>query len=206
MFCIICKKYKYPIFLLCKELYCINHSKLLFNEQVSTIQKIYRGYKVRRILNKIFFKLPRDLQLYILCFNSTKTIKTKENENLQIKNNIKEATIKISDFHNLSVSKITLTEINDILTTLIKYKTYIDTSWFNYYKYYFNNIYSILLLLSEVYDLPYTFAYLVSIINNNIYESLDLTSNLSNNNFKVKAKEILHNITLFLTNSKCSIK
>ena len=60
----------------------------------------------------------------------------------------------------------------------------------------------ILLLLSEVYDLPYTLAYLVAIINNNIYESLDLTSNLSNNDFKAKAKDILNNITLFLDDSK----
>jgi hypothetical protein len=161
---------------------------------------------VRKILKRIYFKLPRDLQLHVLSFNCGKTIKTGKTDYLQIKDIIKEATVKINDIHNLSATKITLTEINHILTTLIKYKTYIDNKWFNYYKYYFNNIYSILLLLSEVYDLPYTFAYLVSIINNNIYESLDLTYNLSNNNFKVKAKEILHNITLFLTNSKRSIK
>jgi len=206
MFCVICKKYKFPIFLLCKKFYCINHSKLLFNEEILTIQKIYRGYKLRKVLKSIYFKLPRDLQLHILSFNSIKINKTREKDHLKPENIIKEATIKINDFHNLSTNKITLTEINHILTTLIKYKTHIDTKWFNYYKYYFNNIYSVLLLLSEVHDLPYTFAYLVSIINNDIYESLDLTANLSNNNFKVKAKEILHNITLFLTNSKRSIK
>ena len=206
MFCVICKKYKFPIFLLCKNFYCINHSRIQFNNNIVIIQKIYRGYKVRKILKRIYFKLPRDLQLHVLSFNCGKTIKTGKTDYLQIKDIIKEATVKINDIHNLSATKITLTEINHILTTLIKYKTYIDNKWFNYYKYYFNNIYSILLLLSEVYDLPYTFAYLVSIINNDIYESLDLTANLSNNNFKVKAKEILHNITLFLTNSKRSIK
>lgn len=198
MFCIICKKYKYPVFLLCKNLYCINHAKLFYNISILTVQKIYRGYKVRRILNKIFLKLPRDLQLYILGHNSIKTTRTKENTYLQIKNNIKEATVKINDFHNLSANKITLTEINKILLLLIKYKTYIESNWFNYYKYYFNNIYSVLLILSEVQDLPYTFAHLVSIINNDIYESLDFTYNLLHNDFKERTKEILYNITLFL--------
>ena len=47
-------------------------------------------------------------------------------------------------------------------------------------------------------DLPYNFAYLVSHINNDIYESLDLINNISNNDFKNKAQVILHNITLFL--------
>lgn len=206
MFCIICKKYKYPTFLLCKNLYCINHARLQYNNIIVIIQKIYRAYKVRKILKSIFFKLPRDLQVHILSFNSIKTIKTGENDYLKIKNIIKEATVKITDFHNLSATKITLTEINDILITLIKYKTYIDNKWFNYYKYYFNNVYNILLLLSEVYDLPYTLAYLVSIINNNIYESLDLTSNLSNNDFKTKAKDILNNISLFLDISKRPIQ
>jgi hypothetical protein len=142
--------------------------------------------------------LPRDLQAHILSFNAIKTNKTKENDYLKIVSIISEATHKISDFHNLSTHKITLEEINEILVCLIKYKTYITNKWFNYYKYYFNNIYSIILLLCEVQDLPFTFAHLVSIINNDIYESLDLITNLSNNDFKKKAKELMYNITLFL--------
>ena len=39
MFCIICKKYKYPVFLACHNLYCLNHSKLLYNNYVIKIQK-----------------------------------------------------------------------------------------------------------------------------------------------------------------------
>jgi hypothetical protein len=108
------------------------------------------------------------------------------------------STHKINDFHNLSNNKITLQEINEMLVILIKYKNYISYKWFNYYKYYFNNIYSIILVLCEVQDLPYTFAHLLSIINNDIYESLDLLVNLSNNDFKKRAKEIMYNITLFL--------
>jgi hypothetical protein len=171
---------------------------MLYSPQIVIIQKIYRGYKVRRILKNIYFKLPKDLQLHILNIDSIKTNKISNNNYSIIKNTIKGATFKINDFHNLATTKITLDEINKILLVLIKYKTYIDIKWFNYYKYYYNNIYSIILVLSEVHDLPYTFAYLVSIINNDIYESFDLRPNLLQNDFKIKAKEILLNITLFL--------
>ena len=43
-------------------------------------------------------------------------------------------------------------------------------------------------------------------INNDIYESLDLDTNFLNNDFKSQVKVILNNITLFLNDSKCSIK
>jgi hypothetical protein len=151
---------------------------------------------VRRILKSIYFKLPRDLQLYILSCKTTNKTETKDY--LKIKNIIKEATHKINDINNLSVNKITLNEINEILTILIKYNKFIDIKWFNYYKYYFNNMYSVLLLLMDIHDLSNTFTYLVSIVNNDIYDSLNLQPNLLNNNFKTKAKEILNNITLFL--------
>jgi hypothetical protein len=198
MFCVICKKYKYPIFLLCKNFYCGNHAKIHYGSQIVIIQKIYRGHKVRRILNNIYFKLPRDLQAHILSFNTIKTNMSNKKDYLIIANIIASATHKINDFHNLSNNKITLQEINEMLVILIKYKNYISYKWFNYYKYYFNNIYSIILVLCEVQDLPYTFAHLLSIINNDIYESLDLLVNLSNNDFKKRAKEIMYNITLFL--------
>lgn len=198
MFCIICKKYKYPVFLLCKNLYCINHSKLLYNNYVLTIQKIYRGHKVRRILKRIYFKLPRDLQVHILSFNCIKTNIHKKDTYLKIKNTIALATHKINDFHNISSTKITLDEINEIVICLTKYKIYIDKHWLYYYKYYFNNIYSILLILFEMRDEPYTFTYLISIINNDIYDSLELIPSLTNNDFKDNVKELLNNITLFL--------
>jgi hypothetical protein len=198
MFCVICKKYKYPIFLLCKNFYCGNHAKIHYSPQIVIIQKIYRGHKVRRILKNIYFKLPRDLQAHVLSFNTIKTNMSNKKDYLIIANIIVLATHKINDFHNLSTNKITLQEINEMLVILIKYKNFITNKWFNYYKYYFNNIYSIILLLCEVQDLPYTFAHLLSIINNDIYESLDFLVNLSNNDFKKRAKEIMYNITLFL--------
>ena len=198
MFCIICKKYKYPVFLVCHNLYCLNHSKLLYNNYVLTIQKIYRGHKVRRILKRIYFKLPRDLQVHILSFNCIETNIHRKDTYLKIKNKIALATHKINDFHNISSTKITLDELNEIVICLTKYKIYIDKHWLYYYKYYFNNIYSILLILFELRDVPYTFTYLISIINNDIYDSLDLNINITNNNFITTAKELLNNTTLFL--------
>ena len=42
--------------------YCLNHSLLLLNKYVITIQKIYRGYKARKYIVNIFNKLPNELQ------------------------------------------------------------------------------------------------------------------------------------------------
>ena len=68
MYCSACKKYKYPLFRLSNKLLCTNHSSILYNSYIVTIQKIYRGYKKRKCLNNIFKRLPRDLQIHILEF------------------------------------------------------------------------------------------------------------------------------------------
>ena len=86
MFCVNCKKYKFPTFLLCKNLYCVNHARLHYNNIIVIIQKIYRGYKVRKILKNIYFKLPRDLQVHILSFHSIKINKAREKDYLKPKN------------------------------------------------------------------------------------------------------------------------
>lgn len=59
----------------CKNIYdfnigiknlCKNHCILLYTKYALIIQKIYKGYKCRRYLNNIFFKLPNDVQDIIL--------------------------------------------------------------------------------------------------------------------------------------------
>ena len=54
MECVLCKKYKQPLFCLSKNLLCINHSKLLFNAEIKTIQKIYE-----EIYEKIYEELAK---------------------------------------------------------------------------------------------------------------------------------------------------
>ena len=95
MKCVLCKKYKQPLFFLSKRLLCINHSKLLFNNKINIIQKIYRGYKVRKYLKNIFNKLPRDLQIHILGFNNKSS---KKDEINRINNYLHKITYKINDF------------------------------------------------------------------------------------------------------------
>lgn len=70
-----CKNKKFENFC-----YCAYHSKKIFNKYVIKIQKIYKGYYIRKKL-KIYYNLPRDLQrkiiwhintnLYVKQFNSS---------------------------------------------------------------------------------------------------------------------------------------
>jgi len=60
--------------------FCMTHYKLLYTEQAILIQKMYKGYYIRKKL-QIYFNLPRDLQrkivwhmnsdLYLKNFNSS---------------------------------------------------------------------------------------------------------------------------------------
>ena len=137
MECVLCKKYKQPLFCLSKNLLCINHSKLLFNAEIKTIQKIYRGYKARKYLNAIFNRLPRDLQIHILSFNNKRT---KEDEINRINKYLHKITYKINSFSNIRSHIITIKELENILAFILKHNNSIDCKWKNYYHYYFKNI------------------------------------------------------------------
>ena len=189
MFCIVCRKIKYPVFLLYNKNYCINHAKLYYNNYIIRIQKIYRGYKLRKYINNIFFKLPRDIQIHIINFNKINHKKYTE----FIKKKIYKYNYKINNFVNINKYEIYLFELNNILNNLILYYNIIDTKWINYYKFYFNNIHYILSILTYNVVLP-------SNINLTIYESLNLYPNLINNNFNKEASIIINKILVF--NSK----
>jgi len=203
MLCIKCKKHKFPLFNCNNINYCTNHSKLLLNNFVIKIQKIYRGYRRRKYVKTIYARLPCDLRHHILNFN-VKNTKNYDDINLLIL----KKTHKIKDLSTIEDNEITLAELTNIITMLNKYYHVLNVRWLNYYKYYFNNIYSILLILCEVHDLPYSFTHIVSTINNDIYESLDFITNSSNNesnDFTKEAKEIMLKINNFLGDSKRTI-
>ena len=144
MICVKCKKYKDPLYLLSNNLLCTNHAKLLYNTKIIIIQKVYRGYKKRSYLRNIFNRLPRDLQINILQINS--------NNNSNNNNNIKinrahyvnkclyNKAYKINNFSNIRCNVVTLVELENILTFLIKHNNYINCRWKNYYTYYFKGI------------------------------------------------------------------
>ena len=50
--------------------YCMRHFVLLYNNRIIRIQKTYRGYKCRKKLKTIFYKLPTDIQKHIISFIS----------------------------------------------------------------------------------------------------------------------------------------
>ena len=78
--CNYCNKFKKcknkGLFKIGSSYFCNNHSNILFNKHILTIQKYYRGYKSRKIINNIYKKLPDDIQ---------NIIKSKINNNLHIK-------------------------------------------------------------------------------------------------------------------------
>jgi hypothetical protein len=169
MLCIKCKKHKFPIFNCNNNNYCMNHSKLLFNNFVIKIQKTYRGYRRRKYVKTIYARLPRDLQHHILNFN-VKSTNNYTNINLLIL----KKTHKIKDLTTIDDNEITLAELTNIITMLNKYYHVLDSRWLNYYKYYFNNIKAI--LVSLIYKKTF-------LLNINIYNSLNFYENLLNSNF-----------------------
>jgi len=185
MLCIICKKSKSPLFQFNQQNYCINHSKLNFNNLIIKIQKIYRGYRRRSYLKTIYNRLPRDLQLYVLNINSN-------NNNKQHEHNINayiiKKTHKIRSLITIEDNEITLQELTSMLTLLNKYYYFLSPQWLNYYKFYFTNIKNILVSL----------LYRKTImLNISIYNSLNFYTNLLNNNFTKESLLIISKINTF---------
>jgi len=183
MLCIKCKKHKVPIFNCNNINYCTNHSKLLFNNFIIKIQKIYRGYRRRKYVKIIYNRLPKDLQHYILNFNNTNTKHYDDINSIILKK-----TYKIKDLSNIEDNEITLDELTNIIIMLNKYYHFLEVKWLNYYKYYFNNIKAI--LVSLIYKKTF-------LLNINIYNSLNFYTNLLNNNFNKVSLLLITKINKF---------
>lgn len=195
MECVLCKKYKQPLFCLSKNLLCINHSKLLFNAEIKTIQKIYRGYKARKYLKNIFNRLPRDLQIHILNFNNKRT---KEDEINRINKYLHKITYKINSFSNIRSHIITIKELENILAFILKHNNSIDCKWKNYYHYYFKNICYIFLLIQNSDTIPTHIAYIPSYISISIFSSINFQPNIANDDIYLKVNKLLETIAVFL--------
>lgn len=200
MTCYICKKYKQPIFCLSNKLLCTNHAKILYNSKITIVQKIYRGYKARKYLKNIYNKLPRDLQIHILQFNSTLA---KRNKTIYINKYIHSITYKINNFSNIESHNITLKELDNILSLILKYHTYIEYKWKNYYYYYFKNICYILLFVKNSDTFPYNITYIPAYISNKIYNSINFQPDLIDNQYYIHCDKLLASIYVFFNNYPC---
>jgi hypothetical protein len=195
MLCAICKKYKEPIFCLSNRLLCANHSKILFNSEISTIQKIYRGYKVRKYLKNIFNRLPRDLQNHILGFNDKSG---KEDKINRINKYLHKITYKINNFSNIRSHIITIKELENILAFILKHNSIIDCRWKNYYYYYFKNICYIFLLIQNSDTIPTHITYIPSYISISIFNSINFQPNIANDDVYLKINKLLESVYVFL--------
>lgn len=138
--------------------YCIVHLKLLFNDYVIKIQKIYKGFYIRKKL-KIYYKLPRDLQRKIIWHI---------NSNLYLKH------------YNSSISKLIYNRYNKF------YKDYEDILN-NYYNFY-NNYNNYLIFFSNFEEQKYLYfiVELFSLINLTIKYHKILNIKKIKNQFNIK--------------------
>jgi hypothetical protein len=195
MICCICKKHKEQIFCFSNKLICINHSKLLYNSKITNIQKIYRGYKSRKYLKNIFNRLPRDLQIHILQFNTSTKKQDKAN---YINKYLYNIAYKINNFSNIRSHIITLKELDTILTYILKHSAYIDCRWKNYYCFYFKNIFYILLLIKNSNTLPHNLTFIPGYISISIYNSISFMPNLFNDEPMLQINKLIESLYVFL--------
>lgn len=198
MLCVKCKKYKEQLYLLSNNLLCINHAQLLYNTKMIIIQKVYRGYKIRRYLRNIFYRLPRDLQINILQINSNNSNKTKINRASYVHKCLYNKAYKINSFSNIRCNVVTLIELENILNFLIKHNNYINCRWKNYYTYYFKNICYIFLLILNSEHFPTTLTYIPSYISISIFNSINFLPNIEKDDLHVEINKLLRSTYVFL--------
>lgn len=99
--------------------YCINHTKLFYNKIIIKIQKIYRGFNIRKKIKNIFIGLPNDIQKKILFYMNESIYIKKYNKT--IRNIINKKSYNII-FHYQLKNKLTVDSIKNIYYLNNKYK------------------------------------------------------------------------------------
>lgn len=132
----------------CHGNFCMIHYKLLYTNYAITIQKIYKGYYIRKKL-KIYYNLPRDLQrkiiwhinsdLYLRNYNSSvskiiyRRYKEFYNKYIYIVSN---NNIDIYIYNYLDIYTVFYTDLISLVKLSIKYYTIMKISKIPF----FNNI------------------------------------------------------------------
>ena len=134
-----CKNKSYNLYWLENKQVCKFHYNYYNNKYALIIQKIYKGYKQRKIIKNIFIKLPEDIQHIILSYVKrdyyyNKYLKTIHNivENKVIKSiNIISSNLNKIDLINPGRMHNLYTKLNDNENTIINsfklYKKYYIT-------------------------------------------------------------------------------
>jgi len=159
--------------------YCMNHTILLYNKYVITIQKIYIGYRVRKKIKNIFIKLPRDLQINIIEKTHINIIKNNDQityyKNI-FYNLISNFNVKFFNYNKLieNYSENFYINMINIYKKIIIYINYFDKSFLKYTYIISNN----LLFQLNNYKNNKNINYLINIINIycNKYTNQELTN------------------------------
>ena len=111
----LCKK---PIFLKSICL-CRNHLILTHNNNIIKIQKIFRGYKIRKKINNIYKKLPSDIQDIILHYINLPIYYT--NYYKKIRNIVNKKTKDLLYYDYTSNNKLSIDYISNCFYYINKY-------------------------------------------------------------------------------------
>lgn len=169
---------------------CKNHFLLKNYKNIVYIQKIYKGYYVRKKLSNIFYKLPDDLQKYIIYYINIDIYYKKYIKNLN--SVIENKFINITSIYS---NKLKI-NINDIIKSYYIYNKYNSILNINYLKY-LNVLSSDLFvicnfIINNYYNTLNDNDEYIYIINIDLYNRIN---NESNN--ITKYKDLIKNIYLF---------
>lgn len=138
--------------------YCLNHALLLYNKYVIIIQKNYRGYKVRRYLKNIFYKLMPELREIIIYYINHDYYK-KKYLNI-ISSIIVKKTYNLHDYKNLN-EKLSIQYLYNCYKLYSKYYSIIPINYLKHAYILGNQISSLCDILLYHDQIVFTYNYLI---------------------------------------------
>lgn len=154
---------------------CYNHARLMYNQNIILIQKIFRGYKCRKYLKNIFYKLPNDLQYKILLYINKHHYQERYYKTLH-----KIILKKSNKLHSYCYydDKLTFNYISECYKLYIKYHTIINISYLKHLYILSKQIVHYCHILQGYEDIFYTYPIFDKLDFNDI--NIDTINNLTN--------------------------
>lgn len=157
--------------------YCSNHSKLLFNQSVTIIQKCFKGYRTRKKLKNLFYNLPDDLQKKIIYYINEPIYYKKYCMNLN--SVIRNKSIKILNIRTNRILRNDTDKLNiNYITTCYKlFNKYSMILYLNELKYLYALSDEFLYIANHMLFTHFDIETINYIIDNEIFELIDLKNN-----------------------------
>ena len=187
MFCNYSSKYKCKnkcIIVIKQQNICLKHFNLYYKKYVLLIQKIFKGYYVRKKLKKLFYNLPQDIQKIVLYYINLPIYYMRYYRKIQTIIYEKNNYLFINNKYN----------INKIINSYYLFNKYYIILNLNFLKYNYVNAKDLLCQLNTDFYLLINNVDIYTIIQN--YNFLD--NNLINIDTNYNTKNILHTIQILI--------